>query len=119
MTASNEATDERFPKSDRILKRQLFRRVYDTGKKIQARFFTAFILPNSQPQSRIGITATRRTGNSVVRNRLRRRVRELYRRNKSRVPPGIDIVINVKDGLARAGYDEIEKDFAKLWERTK
>ena len=119
MTPSNEATDQRFPKSDRILKRQAFRRVYDAGKKIQTRFFTAFVLPNSQEQSRIGITATRKTGNSVQRNRMRRRVRELYRRNKWRVPPGIDIVINVKDGLARAGYDEIEKDFAKLWERSK
>ncbi len=119
MTAPDEATDQRFPKSDRILKRELFRRVYDTGKKIQARFFTAFILPNSQQQSRIGITATRKTGNSVERNRLRRRVRELYRRNKWRVPPGIDIVINVKDGLARAGYDEIEKDFAKMLERSR
>ena len=95
----------------------MFRRVYDSGKKIHARFFTAFILPNSQEQSRVGITATRRIGNSVERNRLRRRVRELYRRNKWRVPPGVDIVINVKDGLARAGYDEIEQDFARLWER--
>ena len=97
----------------------MFRQVYDSGKKIQARFFTAFILPNSQEQSRIGITATKRIGNSVERNRSRRRLRELYRRNKWRVPPGVDIVINVKDGLARAGYDEIEKDFAQLWERIR
>jgi len=113
----DEATDRTFSKSDRILKRQTFRRVYDSGKKVRARFFTAFILPNSQDHSRLGITATRKTGNSVERNRSRRRVRELYRRNKWRVPSGVDIVINVKDNLARAEYDELARDFAVLWER--
>ena len=66
-----------FPKTDRILKRADFRRVYEEGQKFQARCFTAFVLPGSGERSRIGITATRKNGNAVERNRARRMVREV------------------------------------------
>jgi len=109
---------ERFPKTDRILKRGLFKRVYDEGRKFQARYFTAFVLPNSGPQSRIGITVTRKIGNSVERNRARRLVREAFRKNKWLVPQGVDIVINVKKPLVEAGYSDLEGDFRNFLERA-
>lgn len=109
---------EKFPKTDRLLKRDLFRRVYEEGRKIQARHFTAFVLPNSGGQPRIGITATRKMGNSVERNRARRLVREAFRKNKWLVPHGVDIVINVKQSLARAGYRDLEGDFVTFLERA-
>jgi len=108
---------EKFPKTNRILKRGLYRRVYDEGRKFQARYFTAFVLPNSGPQPRIGITVTRKIGNSVQRNRARRLVREVFRKNKWLVPQGVDIVINVKNLLVEVGYREIEGDFLNFLER--
>jgi ribonuclease P protein component len=119
MVATDETRDERFKKQDRILSRPLFRRVYDQGHKFRARYFTAFVLPNSEQRSRVGITATRRVGNSVKRNRSRRLLREVFRKNKWRVPAGVDIVINVKSGLAEAHYDQLEQDFIQFLERSK
>lgn len=102
---------EQFPKTDRILKRDVFRRVYEKGRKFQARHFTAFILPVPGERPRVGITATRKIGNSVERNRARRLVREAFRRNKWLVPPGVDIVINVKRALVESAYRDFEADF--------
>ena len=112
-------SDEKFRKSDRILKRETFRRAYDGGKKYQAKYFTAFVISNQQDSSRLGITVTRKVAKSAKRNRSRRLVREVYRKNKWRVPPGIDIVINVKGALISAGYDELEGDFVQFLERAK
>jgi ribonuclease P protein component len=110
-------TPEGFPKSNRILKRDLFRRVYEEGRKIQTKYFTAFVRSGSGSQSRLGITVTRKTGNSVERNRARRVVREAFRRNKWLVPPGVDIVINVKRPLVEAGYHDLEGDLIAFLER--
>jgi ribonuclease P protein component len=109
---------QKFPKTDRILKRDVFRRVYEEGRKIQARHFIAFVLRNSGGKPRIGITATRKMGNSVERNRARRLVREVFRKNKWLVPQGVDIVINVKRSLAEASYRDLEGDFITFLERA-
>lgn len=109
---------ESFPKTDRILKRDRFRRVYEQGRKFQARYFTAFILAQPGAASRIGLTATRKIGNSVERNRARRLLRTAFRKNKWLVPPGVDIVINVKRPLVEATYREIEGDFINFLARA-
>lgn len=109
---------ENFPKADRILKRAGFRRVYEAGRKFHARCFTAFVLPISGERSRIGITATRKIGNSVERNRARRLVREVFRKNKWLVPRGVDIVINVKRPLVEANYRDFEGDFITFLEKA-
>jgi ribonuclease P protein component len=107
-----------FTKADRILKRSLFRRVYDEGRKVQARYFTAFVLGSEGGRPRIGVTVTRKVGGSVERNRARRRVREVFRKNKWIVPTGVDIVINVKKPLLEACYGDIEADFITFLEKV-
>ena len=119
MAELGATSDQRFAKSDRVLTRGLFRQIYDEGHKFRAKYFIGFVKPNSREVSRIGITVTKRIGNSVLRNRSRRLVREVFRKNKWRVPPGVDIVINVKGGLADAGFDELEKDFVEFLEKSK
>jgi ribonuclease P protein component len=109
---------ERFPKTDRILKREVFLKVYELGRKFQARYFTAFVLANSGQNARVGITATKKLGNSVMRNRARRLVREALRKNKWLVPSGVDIVINVKGSLLEAGFQNLEGDFRRFLEKA-
>jgi ribonuclease P protein component len=108
----------KFPKTDRILKRDVFRCVYDKGRKIQFRYFTAFVLATQAATARIGITATRKIGNSVERNRARRLVREAFRKNKWLVPNGVDIVINVRRSLVEAGYADFEGEFITFLQRA-
>ena len=119
MSVPGEAADERFEKSDRILNRSGFRRVYENGRKYQAKYFTAFVLLNSEQHARLGITATRKVGKAIYRNKARRLVREVFRKNKWRIRPGIDIVINVKSNLAAAGYYDLEGDFIRFLENAK
>ena len=111
-------SSQSFPKTDRILKRDVFRRVYEQGNRIQTKYFTAFVLASSGKHPRLGITATRKMGNSVERSRARRLVREAFRRNKWLAPVGVDIVINVKRPLVEAGYRDFEGDFIAFLERV-
>ena len=113
----NEAS-ENFPKANRVLKRGTFRQVYEKGRKIHTKHFTAFVLENADGQPRLGITATKKMGNSVERNRARRLVREVFRKNKRLVPSGIDIIINVKRSLPGAAYQDLESDFISFLERA-
>ena len=70
--------------------------------------------------SRLGITATRRTGGAVVRNRARRRIRELARRHAAEFDAlGADIVVNVRRGCAEAPWAELEKDFIECLSRLR
>ena len=109
---------QRLPKINRILKRDGFKRVYDNGEKVHTRYFTAFTLANSETRPRIGITATRKIGNSVERNRARRLVREVFRKNKWLADAGVDIVINVKRSLVEACYQEVEVELVTLLQRV-
>ncbi|MFL6277072.1 MAG: ribonuclease P protein component [Blastocatellia bacterium] len=108
----------KFPKSDRILKRDEFRRVYEQGRKLHGRYFTAFVLPSQSERPRLGITTTRKIGNAVERNRARRLLREAFRKNKWLVPAGVDIVINVKRPLVEAAYGDLEGDFIAFLARA-
>jgi ribonuclease P protein component len=102
----------------RILPRELFLRVYEDGRKLQCKYFTAFILANDAERPRLGITATRKIGNSVERNRARRLVREAFRRNKWLAPVGVDIVINVRRSLVAACYRDFENEFISFLEKA-
>jgi ribonuclease P protein component len=117
MARSGEVLDEKFRKADRILNRGHFRSVYESGRRVVAKYFTGFVLANSLGRPRIGITTTRKIGSSVMRNRARRLLREVFRKNKWRIPRGVDIVINVKSDLADASYQELESDFIRFLEK--
>ena len=111
-------TNETFPKSNRILHRAEFREVYAKGRKFQTKFFTAFVLQNSLETVRLGITTTRKTGNAIKRNRARRLVREVFRKNKCRISSSLDIVVNVKSLLTDADYLEFEADFLAFLDKA-
>lgn len=67
--------------------------------------------------TRLGITITRKIGNAVTRNRIKRLVREVFRRNRSRLPSGLDLVWVAKRQAAEVEYDEVVADFEALISR--
>ena len=75
-------------------------------------------MKNSLERTRLGITATRKMGKAVKRNRARRLVREVFRKNKSRIPSSLDIVVNVKSLLADADYRDFEADFLAFLDKA-
>lgn len=110
--------NEDFPKTNRILRRSEFRRVYEKGCKFRTNFFTAFVVESGGCKPRLGITTTRKMGNAVKRNRARRLLREVFRKNKQFVPNGIDIVVNAKESIIEVAYRDLESDFISFLQRA-
>lgn len=105
------------PKRDhRLLSNRQFRAVYDRGQKFSTPFFSAFFLATDNELQRFGLTTTRKIGNAVLRNRCRRRLREIFRlRDHSSLDGiGFDVVLNVRPTVATAGYREIEAAFSQM-----
>jgi len=101
--------------------RQQFRRVYEQGQRFHAPYFSAFILRTNGSERRIGITVTRKIGKAVLRNRCKRRLREVVRHyfvsQESAMPRGYDLVINVKSGLAESDFKQLQESFARVMAR--
>ena len=72
-----------------------------------------------EEHSRFGIIATKRVGGAVVRNRQRRRIREILRAHGDAIGEGLDVVIVVKVAGGAANYKELEDDFLRLMRREK
>jgi ribonuclease P protein component len=115
MAVSPKATKQ----STRLLSSQQFREVYERGQKFNSPFFSAFILRTNTGEQRIGITVTRKLGGAVVRNRCKRRIRELFRRQAPLTlkDVGCDLVINAKASLSTADYKELEAAFERTFTR--
>ena len=68
----------------------------------------------SRPVSRFGISVKKALGGAVVRNRIRRRIREILRRNRTEIPSAWDIVIHPRRSVARAPFAPLEAELVRL-----
>ena len=121
----------------RLLKRAEYEAVYSAGRRRSSSQFSVFFrarpeLPNERmgrepaqddpstqasaagPMSRFGISVKKALGGAVVRNRIRRRIREILRRNRTEIPAGWDIVIHPKSTVARAEFAPLEAELVRL-----
>lgn len=80
-------------KNERLLKRAEFTAVNQNGEKYYTKNFLIILKPNGLDIARLGITISKKVGNSVKRNRIKRLIREFFRLNKKEIPKGLDIVI--------------------------
>ncbi len=73
--------------------------------------FTMFGLPNDQDGPRLGITVTRKVGNAVRRNRIKRLFREIFRQNQHQLDAALDLVINAHRGIDTDEFRALESEF--------
>jgi len=106
----------RFRPAERIRRRAEFQQIYDRGRKVHSRYTTVFLLANSLTVGRLGIAATRKLGGAVQRNRAKRLIREIFRRNK--LAPGFDVVVVPKRELLGASLNALEADYQSLLARS-
>ena len=99
----------------KLRRRAEFTRVYDRGTRYRGRLMTCFALPNEVGSPRLGIAASQKIGNAVVRNRAKRLVRELFRGRKPLT--GIDIVVIPRREMVDAPWRNIEADYRAALER--
>src|SRR5581483_3659811 len=103
-----------FPRNLRILRRSDFQRAYEEGKRRSTSLCTVFFRPNGLSQSRLGITTPARLGKAVVRNRLKRRFRAIYRLNRAAIPGGWDIVVNPRECAVTATFESLAREFLRV-----
>jgi ribonuclease P protein component len=111
---------EALPREKRLAKRREFLHVYETGRKLFSRYCVLFFAANELTHSRIGITATKKTGKANVRNKLKRWTREVYRREREALAfdsPALDVVVNLRPGAAGATFDDYRRDLGRALAR--
>jgi len=104
-------TSEQFPHRVRIVKSSDYRMLYREGRKIQSERFVLFGRENGIGHHRLGITVSRKVGGAVVRNRIKRLFREIFRRSSAEIPCQYDIVVNAKSGCVGVAYAELRAEF--------
>jgi len=90
-----------FPKKKRLASNRQFKAVLDHGRRVGNRLLTLYVAPNPCGYPRLGVSVGKSAGNAVVRNRLKRLLREVFRQNQDRLPPGFDYVLMISPALAR------------------
>ena len=108
--------DFSLPKSARLRTRPQYLAVQGDAKRRRSRHFTLLWRPNGLPQSRLGITVTRRVSGAVGRNRVKRLVREVFRQFRAGLPPGLDLVVVAAPGAPALGLSQVRQE---LWELCK
>ncbi len=103
--------DETFAPSERIRKQKDFFHLYKEGKRYRGKYFTLIYLSSASSVSRMAVVVSKKVGNAVKRNKIKRWIRTLFRRNKSLLKHPIDIVIIIKKEILEASWPKLREDY--------
>ena len=93
---------------------RVFRRLYAKGKSAVGPAMVLYCRKNGGKENQLGFTVSTKLGGAVVRNRVRRRLREIYRLNEEKLRPGYDIVVVARVRAVHSRYDQLERQFLTL-----
>jgi len=109
--------EEGFPRRARLLRAEDFRRVFRSGRRYPAGPFTVIVAENRLGHPRLGLAIARRHARrATARNRLRRVVRESFRRARNRLP-AVDIVVTTRPGAAQVPNHRLFEALGRCWHR--
>ncbi len=91
-----------------------FKEIYRTGKSFANKYLIMYLKRNEFNHNRIGISVSKKVGNSVVRHRITRLIRESYRLSEDSILSGLDIIVVARVGAKEKGYSEIESALLHL-----
>ncbi len=103
-------------RAQRLRHRRDFAAVYRRGRPYRSELLVLRVLATDQPTSRFGFTTGKALGNAVVRNRLKRRLREAVRTQS--VSSGWDVVVNARRGSGSASYQRLTEEVKQLLQRA-
>lgn len=89
-------------------------RVYERGARVSGPNLVLFGIPSGAGECRLGITATRKCGGAVIRNLLKRRLREVFRSMRHEIPVAMDLVVNVRRGADTVPFGRLRDEMARL-----
>lgn len=108
---------ESFPRQLRLRRRAEFRAVQERGRKVHTTHFLLFVLEAEPGDTRLGITASRKVGSAVVRNRLKRYLREVFRRHRDEFPRDKSLVVLVKHAAAELDAQAVASEILRASRR--
>lgn len=106
--------DHCFRREERVRKRRQYLDAYEHGEKFGGSFFYAYFLLNHLQHSRLGLTVSRKVGPPVERNKVKRRLREVFRLNKDRLCPPCDVILNARRSAVEATFRALEEEFVRV-----
>ena len=104
----------RFPS---VKKNEDFRKIYREGRSYANKLYVMYVMPNETGRNRLGVSASKKTGNSIIRHRIVRLMREAFRLHATDMKTGYDIVVIARTSDAAKGYSESEAAFTSLAKR--
>lgn len=116
-TVAVSMKEHSYRKRERITKRSRFRAIYQQGVWSSSKHFTSITCSNTQGVKRLGITVTKKAGNAVKRNRIKRLIREFFRQNKSLFSTEHDVVIMARVKTPRLTYQDAGRELMELLTR--
>lgn len=99
--------------TETLKKNYEFRRLYGKGKSAVTPYLVLYVKRTGRPGNRLGVTVSNKIGKAVVRNRVRRRLREIYRLHEGAVCRGLDLVIVARGRSVEATYLQLERAYLK------
>lgn len=105
------APRERLPRAARVRRRPEYLLIQNRGRRVGGAHLLLFALPGT---GRLGITVSKKVGGAVQRNRVKRWIRDCFRRSRSRFPEALDLVVVARPGAAAATHDAVCRELASL-----
>ena len=117
--AARPGTTERLPREHTLRRSADYLRCYRRGRRLRGDLVRLHVAGNELGHPRLGVTASRKVGKAVVRNRVKRRVREVFRRWPRRGElPGADLVVHLEPAVAGAPFGKLAAEFEELLGRV-
>ena len=91
-----------------------FKKIYSTGKSLANKYLIMYVKNNEMDKIRLGISVSKKVGNSVIRHRISRLIRESYRISEDSIRIGLDIIVVARAGAKEKDYSEIESALLHL-----
>ncbi len=91
-----------------------FKKAYDKGKSFGNRNLILYIRKNDLDYSRVGITISKKTGKAVVRNKIKRRMKEIYRNNEANIKDGYDLIFIIRRNVTDISFKDLESAFKHI-----
>ncbi len=113
----NQSQRFQFSKQNRLLKKSEFRHLFKNGTKINTRNFIAYVQNTHEKNSRLGLTVSKKVGNAIARNRIKRISREYFRKNKGRYKTIKDINLIAKAPVSKLSNEAVVESLKYIFDK--